>query len=113
MRVAGILSLHSYQAKDPSTSPALKPVLYKLAHRLITSASTPSYHSADRLYVHLVILRELEMYDDALNILDTDIGKTVCDTSLICDEMRREIRKLKGLIKEEGTLAQTRILEKK
>ncbi|THH26464.1 hypothetical protein EUX98_g7719 [Antrodiella citrinella] len=101
------------QARDTSTPPALRPVLYKLAHRLVSTASNPSYHSADRLYVHLLILRELELYDEALSILDTEIGKAICDTSLTCDEMRRGIKKLKGLVKEEGELAQSRVVDKK
>ncbi|TCD64660.1 hypothetical protein EIP91_003821 [Steccherinum ochraceum] len=101
------------QAKDPSTPATLKPVLLKLAHRMVTSSTVPSYHSADRLYVHLLILRDLEMYDDALTLLDSEIGKLICNTSLTVDEIRRDIKKLKGLVKEEGEVAQTRILEKK
>ncbi|KAH8106992.1 actin cytoskeleton organization protein [Cristinia sonorae] len=101
------------QANDPNTPPALKPVLFKLAHRLVTTSSVPTYHSADRLYVHLLILRELEMYDEALALLDEDIGKAICDTSLTCDAMRRDIKKLKGLVKEEGETARLRILQKK
>lgn len=60
-----------------------------------------------------MILRELELYDDALVLLDNDVSKAICNTSLACDEMRRDIKKRKGLVKEEGVLAQSRILEKK
>ncbi|OCH92238.1 hypothetical protein OBBRIDRAFT_791472 [Obba rivulosa] len=101
------------QANDPSTPEMLRTVLLKLAHRLISSASTPSYYSADRFHLHLTILRDLGLYDEACQMLDSDAGKTVCSASLSCDELRREIWKLKGLTKEEGERAQKRIVEAK
>lgn len=100
------------QANDPLTPAALRPVLYKLAHRLITSTPSPSFYSADRFYVHLTILKELELWDDATTLLSTEIGKMIANTSLAVDEIRREIWKLKGSMKEEGESARTKILEK-
>ncbi|KAI0345163.1 hypothetical protein BDW22DRAFT_1354055 [Trametopsis cervina] len=100
------------QANDPLTPEALRPVLFKLAHRLISSSSTPSYYSADRFYVNLIILKELELWDEATTLLTSDIGQAISDTSLSVDELRREIWKLKGSVKEEGERAQARILEK-
>ena len=94
------------------TPEALRPVLFKLAHRLITSAATPSYLSADRFYVNLLILKELELWDEATTLLSSDIGQAISNTSLSVDELRRDIWKLKGSVKEEGERAQARILEK-
>ena len=94
------------------TPEALRPVLFKLAHRLITSAATPSYLSADRFYVNLLILKELELWDEATTLLSSDIGQAISNTSLSVDELRRDIWKLKGSVKEEGERAQARIIEK-
>ncbi|KAI0689790.1 N-acetyltransferase B complex non catalytic subunit-domain-containing protein [Cytidiella melzeri] len=100
------------QANDPLTPEGLRPVLFKLAHRLIASSSTPSYFSADRFYVNLVILKELELWDDASTLLSSEIGQAISNTSLSVDELRRDIWKLKGSVKEEGERAKARILEK-
>lgn len=47
--------------------------------------------------------------DDAYRLLDSDIGKAICATSLSCDELRRDIWRLRGMTKEEGVLAEERI----
>lgn len=91
----------------------MRNILYKLAHRLISSSSTPTYLNADRFYLHLFILRELELYDDAHRLLDSDIGNIICATNLSCNEIRRDIWRLRGMIKEEGGRAEERIREKK
>ncbi|EKM55336.1 uncharacterized protein PHACADRAFT_143536 [Phanerochaete carnosa HHB-10118-sp] len=100
------------QANDQTTQPDLRPVLYKLAHRLISSAQTPSFYSADRFYVHLTILKELELWDDVATLLSSEIGQTICNTNLTIDELRRDIWRAKGSMKEEGGRAQQRIQEK-
>ncbi len=91
----------------------MRPVLYQLANRLISSSQTPSFHSADRFHLHLSILRELKLYDEAVKLLDSEIGAHICGSSLVCNEMRRDIYHLKGLLKEEGKKAETLITEKK
>ncbi|KAN0077095.1 N-acetyltransferase B complex (NatB) non catalytic subunit domain containing protein [Tylopilus felleus] len=98
------------QASDPSTSPSMKTLLYKLAHRLVTSSPTPSYLTADRFHMHISILKELELWDEANTLLESDIGKTICSTSLACDQTRREIWRSRGLFGEEGQRAQQKIL---
>ena len=107
-----VLLLTSSQANDATTQPALRPVLFKLAHRLISSAQTPSFYSSDRFYVHLTILKELELWDDATALLSSEIGQTICNTNLTIDELRRDIWKSKGSAKEEGERAQQRIQER-
>ena len=87
----------------------MRELLYKLAHRLIASSPTPSYQNSDRFYLHLSVLRELGHLDDAYRLLDSDIGKAICATSLSCDELRRDIWRLRGMTKEEGVLAEERI----
>lgn len=90
----------------------MRPVLFKLSHRLLSSAIIPSHLSADRFYLHLSILKELELWDDAHQLLATAPGKAICDTSLIVDQIRREVWKHKGLWEEEKQMAQRRIIEK-
>ncbi|GLB34889.1 putative N-acetyltransferase B complex (NatB) non catalytic subunit [Lyophyllum shimeji] len=101
------------QANDAATPPNMRTLLYKLAHRLITSSPTPSYQNNDRFYLHLSILRELELYDDAHKLLDSDIGRAICSTSLSCNQIRRDIWRLRGMIREEGELAEARIMNMK
>ncbi|KAF9792094.1 actin cytoskeleton organization protein [Thelephora terrestris] len=100
------------QAKDPSTPASMLPVLFKLSHRLLSSAVIPSHVSADRFYLHLSILKELQLWDDAHQLLTTVPGNAICETSLIVDEIRREVWKQKGLWEEEKQIAQRRITEK-
>ena len=88
------------------------PVLFKLSHRLLSSAVIPSHVSADRFYLHLSILKELQLWDDAHQLLTTVPGNAICETSLIVDEIRREVWKQKGLWEEEKQIAQRRITEK-
>ena len=90
----------------------MRPVLFKLSHRLLSSAAIPSHVSADRFYLHLSILKELELWDDAHQLLTTAPGKAICETSLTVDRIRREVWKQKGLWEEEIQIAQRRILEK-
>ncbi|RDB21137.1 N-alpha-acetyltransferase 25, NatB auxiliary subunit [Hypsizygus marmoreus] len=101
------------QANDITTPSSMRTLLYKLAHRLTTSSPTPSYQNTDRFHLHLSILRELELYGDAHKLLDSDVGKAICATSLSCNELRRDIWRLRGLSKEEGELAEARIVDKK
>jgi N-terminal acetyltransferase B complex non-catalytic subunit len=100
------------KANDATTQPTLRPVLFKLAHRLISSAHTPSFASADRFFVHLTILKELELWDDATVLLSSDIGQTISNTNLTIDEIRRDIWRAKGSVQEEGERAQQRIQER-
>lgn len=90
----------------------MRPILFKLSHRLLSSAVIPSHLSADRFYLHLSILKELELWDDAYQLLITEAGKAICETSLIVDKIRREVWKQKSLWEEEKQIAQGRITEK-
>ncbi|KAJ6596969.1 actin cytoskeleton organization protein [Mycena vulgaris] len=99
------------QANDPMTAPNMRSLLYKLAHRLVTSSPTPSYVNADRFHLHLSILRELELFDEARTLLESDIGKNICSASLSCNELRRDIWRLHGLLEDEGRKAELRITE--
>ncbi|KAH9854239.1 N-acetyltransferase B complex non catalytic subunit-domain-containing protein [Lenzites betulinus] len=101
------------QAHDPTTPEALRTVLLKLAQRLLSSSPTPSFYNADRFHLHVTILRELGQYDDAYEMVESESGKIVCSSNLSCEELRREVWKLKGLAKEAGERAEKRILEAK
>lgn len=91
----------------------MRTLLYKLAHRLVTSSPTPAYVNADRFHLHLSILRELRLFDEAHKLLDSDIGKSICATNLSCNEIRRDIWRLRGLLKDEGERAEQRIVQHK
>ncbi|KAJ7940559.1 actin cytoskeleton organization protein [Mycena leptocephala] len=84
------------QANDPATAPNMRTLLYKLAHRLVTSSPTPSY---------------LQLFDEARKLLESDIGRSICSASLSCNEIRRDIWRLQGLLEDEGTKAELRITE--
>lgn len=100
------------QAEEYGTPAQMSEILYKLAHRLIVSSPTPSYISIERFHLHLSVLIKLELFDDAHKLLDSSVGKNICATSLSCSELRREVWKRKGLVKEEGELAKNLVLEK-
>jgi N-terminal acetyltransferase B complex non-catalytic subunit len=103
----------SRQANDPATLPAMRIILYKLAHRIVGQSPTPSYKNPDRFYLHLYILRDLESFDEAHTLLESDVGKAICSASLVCNELRRDIWRLRGLWREEGERAQRRIIDDK
>ncbi|KAE9409642.1 actin cytoskeleton organization protein [Gymnopus androsaceus JB14] len=100
------------QANDRNTPAEMRTLLYKLALRLITSSSTPSYAHPDRFHLHLTILRELSEYDEAMTLLETPAGRNICETNLSCNEIRRDIMRLRGALEEEGKRAEQRIVEK-
>ncbi|KAF8921223.1 N-acetyltransferase B complex non catalytic subunit-domain-containing protein [Mucidula mucida] len=99
------------QANDSATPANMRTMLYQLALRLITSSPNPSFNQADRFHLHLSILRELGSYDDAMKLLDSEIGKYICAASLVCNEVRRDIWRANGLLQEEGKRAETLIVE--
>jgi len=51
------------------------------------------------------------LYDEANTLLESDIGKTICSTSLACSLTRRDIWRKRELFKDEGARAQDRIAE--
>ncbi|EGN93256.1 hypothetical protein SERLA73DRAFT_172175 [Serpula lacrymans var. lacrymans S7.3] len=101
------------QANDSTTPPNMRNLLYKLAHRHVLSSPTPSYLSADRFHLHLIILQELQLFDEAHTLLESEVGKAICSTSLVCNHTRRDIWRLRGLWEEEGERAQRNITERR
>ena len=59
------------------------------------------------------MLKELKLYDEAYEMVESDAGKIICANNLACEELRREIWKLQGLVKEAGERGEKRILEAK
>jgi N-terminal acetyltransferase B complex non-catalytic subunit len=90
----------------------MRTLLYKLAHRHVTSCPSPPYVGVDRFHLHLIILQELQLWDEANTLLESDIGKSICSASVVCNEARREIWRKRGLYKEEGEYAQEKIKNK-
>lgn len=91
----------------------MRPVLFGVAHRLIAGSPTPSYVHAERFHLHLSILRELQKWEEADKLLDSEVGKNICSTSLACDEVRRDIWRKQGRLQHEGEHAEKLIVEKK
>lgn len=101
------------QAKDPATPPAMQSILFKLAHRLLTASPNLSFMTADRLYFHLSVLKELELWEEVDALMESKVGKMISSTSLVCEEIRREIAQARGLWVEEGERAKEQILDKR
>ncbi|TDL21521.1 actin cytoskeleton organization protein [Rickenella mellea] len=101
------------QAKDPSTPPTTRPILFQLAHRLLLTTPVPPTATADRLHLHVTVLRELSLYDEARQLLETTVGKAIVKTSIVVDELRREVAVESGRWKEEGREAARRLVEEK
>ena len=101
------------QAHDPTTPESMQPILYKLAQRLLASSDAPPYASADRFHLHLSVLKALGELDDAAKLLDTEEGKMIVKTSLVVDELRREIVKERGELEAEGIAAQAKLTTQK
>lgn len=91
----------------------MRPILLKLAHRLITSSPTPSYIFAERFHLHLSILFDLELWDEADKLVDSDVGKNICAMSLSCNEFRRSIWHKQGRLQQEAERAEKVIIDKK
>ena len=108
-----VARLPGFQANDPTTPETLRTILFKLAQRLLSQSQTPSVYFAERFHLHLTVLKELKLYDEAYEMVESESGRIVCSSNLACEELRREIWNLKGLTKEAGELAETRILEAK
>lgn len=101
------------QASELTTTPQTQPILLKLALRLISTSPTPSTVSTERFYLHLCLLRDTEQYDEALRLLDSDIARALCDTSLQLEDLRHTLSMAAGKKEEEYKLAKTRLVEKK
>lgn len=101
------------KANDPMTTAEMRDILLKLAHRLIVASWKQAEVHPDRLYLYTTILRQLGLYKDARELLDTESGRFVCARNLSCDYLRREIMKAGGWQMEEGDIAEQRIVEKR
>ncbi|KAG8985282.1 hypothetical protein FRB90_004840, partial [Tulasnella sp. 427] len=88
------------------------PILLNLALRMITTSPIPSFVSPDHFYLHLTILKTLDKLDEAHELIQSDRGKRLCDTSLVVDELRRDIFKAKGACREEAILCGERLSKK-
>lgn len=91
----------------------MRPILLKLAHRLITSSPTPSFIHPERFHLHLSILLDLEVWDEANKLIDSEVGMNICATSLSCNEVRRAIWSKQGRRQQEGERAEKAIVEKR
>ncbi|KAH9996784.1 actin cytoskeleton organization protein [Russula vinacea] len=101
------------QANDPLTAPEMRDILLKLAQRLITACWKQVEVHPDRLHLHISILQQLGLYEDARELLNTESGRFLCARNLSCDHLRREVMKAGGWQTEEGGLAEQRIVEKR
>jgi hypothetical protein len=109
--ICKILTTPTFQAKDASTPTTMRPVLLKLAHRLLTSTNLGI--TTERFHLHLTVLKELELWEEADILINSEAGKLLCPSMLACEELRREIVRARGSWQPEGDLARARILENK
>lgn len=103
------------QANEPGTPETTATILHKLASRLLASVDAPPHSTADRLFVHLTVLRALGELRAAAALLDTPEGQAVAQTSLTVDELRREIVRASGpgALVAEGARAERVLVEEK
>ncbi|KAG8902855.1 hypothetical protein FRB99_004017 [Tulasnella sp. 403] len=85
------------------------PMLLTLALKLVASSPVPTFVSPDHLYLHLTILRSLDMIDQAYELIQSDRGKRLCETSLVVEELRKDIFQAKGTCREEASLCFERL----
>ena len=98
---------------DPTTPESLHTILFKLVQRVLSQSQTPSSYHAERFHLHVTVLKELKLYDEAYKMVETDAGKIICANNLACEELCREIWKLQGLVKEAGEHGEKQILKVK
>lgn len=89
----------------------MREILYKLAHRVISTAWKSTEPNAERFYLYLRVLRELKLHDEALELLRSEVGQILCVRSLACDEMRRYILQDSGAIAEASEAGKKRIAD--
>ncbi|KAH8116753.1 actin cytoskeleton organization protein [Phellopilus nigrolimitatus] len=99
------------QANDPATPPAMRAILQKLAHRLLGTVTVPPYATADRLHVHISVLTALSLNDEAAALLDSEEGRAIAKTSLVVDELRRDLVRARGDFTAEGDRARAKLVE--
>jgi N-terminal acetyltransferase B complex non-catalytic subunit len=91
----------------------MRTILYKLAHRLLSANTQISYATPERFHLHLSVLKELQLWEEADKLMAESIGPVLVKSSLVCDELRREIAQQRNQWKEEGERAREKIVEKK
>lgn len=101
------------QSNDCTTPEQMRPVLQKLALRLLADGELPPHASADRLHVHLSVLKTLGLADEAAKLLETEEGKAIAKTSLVVDELRRDLVKARKDFEAEGTRARGKLVDEK
>ena len=100
-------------ATSGAAAPDNAPILLTLALRMIATSPVPSFVSPDHFYLHLTILKSLDMIEQAYDLVQTDRGKRLCETSLVVDELRRDIFQAKNACREEAILCGERLSKKK
>lgn len=92
-----------------TANPDNAPILLTLALRMMSTSPVPSFVTPDHFYLHLTILKSLDMIDQAYELVTSDRGKRLCDTSLVVEELRRDIFRAKNACREEAILSGERL----
>ncbi|KAG9012058.1 hypothetical protein FRB93_002201 [Tulasnella sp. JGI-2019a] len=85
------------------------PMLLTLALRLLQSSPIPSHISPDYFWLHLTILKSLDKIEDAFELITSDKGRKLCETSLLVEELRRDIFKMKSAYGQEAAICSERL----
>ena len=101
------------QACDPTTASNAKPVLLALALRMLSQLPSPhdSLSTPDKLHLHLEILlsyNEPKLLD-AFDLLNSERGKSLAESSLAIEERRREIWLKLSKFAEEKELSEKKL----
>lgn len=88
------------------------PILLSLALRMVTTSPIPSHVTPDHFYLHLTILKSLDMIEEAYELVQSEKGKRLCELSLVVEELRREIFQAKGACREEAVVSGQKLNQK-
>jgi len=98
------------QAQNPAADAAHNAsLLLNLALRLLTTSPLPSHISPDHFYLHLVILKSLNRIQEGFELVTNPNGTQLCATSLVLDELRRDIFMAHGAFQEEIKICREKI----
>ncbi|KAG8881321.1 hypothetical protein FRB97_009663 [Tulasnella sp. 331] len=85
------------------------PMLLTLALRLIQNSPIPSHISPDYFWLHLTILKSMDKIEDAFELITSEKGRKLCEASLLVEELRRDIFKMKGAYQQEAEICSGRL----
>ncbi|KAH8113707.1 hypothetical protein DFH11DRAFT_1878384 [Phellopilus nigrolimitatus] len=95
-------SLASRSHSDDLTTPSPRAPSCRSFPTASSALSSAPYATADHLHVHISVLIALGMNDETALLLDSGEGRAIARTSLVVDELRRDLICARGNSAAEG-----------